>query len=76
MRVVFDPDLFVIAWESADSLDELAGTLDVTKNKASSFAARLRKKGVDLKYFANSKKRIDADALNRRIMAIRRKQKR
>lgn len=47
---------FVQTWRSADSLQEVADTLDISPGYASVFASHLRKEGKDLKHMSKGHK--------------------
>lgn len=40
---------FVEVWQAADSIEEVASTFSITHSSASGKAARLRRRGVELK---------------------------
>lgn len=64
-RPIAAPDVFVRAWNAADSLAQLAAELGMTQHALGERARRYRNMGVELKRFGGDRRRLNVEALRR-----------
>jgi biotin operon repressor len=65
---MFDYEKFVLLWEKATSVQEVADAMGITRDNAATRASNLRRRGVALKHMAQMQPKINVERLNELIV--------
>jgi biotin operon repressor len=61
---MFDYEKFVLLWEKATSVQEVADAMGITRDNAATRASNLRRRGVALKHMVQMQPKINVERLN------------